>query len=261
VAARRFITGPPDFVGVGAQRAGTTWWFRMLARHPDIRAPQNRKKELHFFDRFCAREMTDADVAAYHELFPRKPGQLAGEWTPRYMSDNWTPPLIRRAAPDTRLLVMLRDPIERFRSGTAHLLARAPQRVRQLTAADAIERGRYATQLARLRSFFDEERILVLQYERCRTEPAAEYARTLRFLGVPDAPEPPEFEEAKGTTTAAAKEPLWPDLVDALRATLDPEVERLRAMVPGLDLGLWPNFADLDGGGGRVASDSRAATA
>ena len=77
-------TGPPDFIGVGTQRSGTTWWFRTLLGHPQIRPPRGRRKELHFFDRFCTRELGDGDIAEYHELFPRLPGQIAGEWTPRY---------------------------------------------------------------------------------------------------------------------------------------------------------------------------------
>ena len=91
-------------------------------------APLTGGKEQHFFDRFCARELTDADVAEYHDRFPRKPGQIAGEWTPRYMHDFWTPRLIARAAPEAKLLIMFRDPIERFRSGVPHRSAGRPTR-------------------------------------------------------------------------------------------------------------------------------------
>jgi hypothetical protein len=218
----------------------------MLIRHPQVRPPRERRKELHFFDRFDGHRMHDSDVAAYHDLFPRKRGDVAGEWTPAYMGDFATPRLLKRAAPDARLLVLLRDPIERFRSGVQHRMSRGgPERTWQSSAVDAIERGRYATQLERVLEFYDSERVLVLQYERCRADPHGEYARTLRFLGVPDDREPPEFEQARGTTMAARKIDPWPELVEALRAALDPEVERLRALVPDLDLGLWKNFAHL----------------
>ena len=53
----------------------------------------------------------------YHQQFPRPVDRIAGEWTPRYMYDFWTPPLLARAAPEAKMLVLLRDPIERFRSG------------------------------------------------------------------------------------------------------------------------------------------------
>jgi hypothetical protein len=243
---RKKTTGPPDFVGVGAQRAGTTWWFRLLSQHPGIKAPRGRRKELHFFDRFCAHEMRQADVEAYHDLFARRRGQIAGEWTPRYMGDVCTPRLLHRAAPEAKLLVLLRDPVERFRSGMLHQLTRAPERASAMVAAEAIERGRYALQLERLRGFWEPERILVLQYEKCRADPLGQYLRTLRFLGVDDGVEPPDFSEAKGTTMAPHKVEMWPDMRDALQATLEPEIERLRELVPGIELGLWPHFAHLD---------------
>jgi hypothetical protein len=250
--AKRWRTGPPDFVGVGAQRCGTTWWFRMLIRHKRVRPPRRlddaefRKKELHFFDRFDARPMTDTDVAGYHHLFPRPRESVAGEWTPGYMESFATPRLLHRAAPEARLLVLLRDPIERFRSGVMHRMSRGgPDRSFQTAAVDAIGRSRYARQLERLLEFYPAERILVLQYERCRADPHGEWLRTLRFLGIDDDQEPPEFEQARGTTMAPRKIEPWPDLLEALHTTLDPDVERLCTLVPDLDLGLWKNFSHL----------------
>ena len=58
----RTTTGPPDFIGVGAQRSGTTWWFGTMLGHPQIAPPRERKKELHFFNRFRAREMTGVEL-------------------------------------------------------------------------------------------------------------------------------------------------------------------------------------------------------
>ena len=238
-------TGPPDFIGVGTQRSGTTWWFQTLLGHPQIRPPRGRRKELHFFDRFCAQELSAADVAAYHDLFPRRPGQIAGEWTPRYMHDFWTPPLLARAAPEARLLIMFRDPIERFRSGVPHRLSRAAGARLDAVTADAIERGRYATQLRRLLAYHDESRLLILQYEKCVADPAAQYRRTLGFLGVDAEHRHEGFERRRGTTQAAAKQPLWDDMIDGLHAVLEPEVRALAALTPEIDVSLWQNFAHL----------------
>ena len=208
-------TGPPDFIGVGTQRSGTTWWFETLLGHPRIRPPRGRRKELHFFDRFGAEEMTQAHVEEYATLFRRRPGQIAGEWTPRYMGDAWALRLIKRAAPDTRILVLLRDPIER---------------------------GRYGTQLKRLHELFDEEQILVLQYERCVLDPVGQYRRTLEHLRVDDHV-PDDVSSLRGQSMAAQKTDLWPELIEGLKLTLDPEVRTVCELVPDVDLGLWPNFA------------------
>jgi hypothetical protein len=238
-------TGPPDFVGVGTQRSGTTWWFESLLDHPQIRGPRSGLKEQHFFDRFCATAMRERDVASYHARFPRGPGQIAGEWTPRYMHDFWTPPLIARAAPDAKLLILLRDPIERFRSGVPHRLSRSADRHLVEVIGDAIERGRYASQLRRVLAWHDREQVLILQYERCRASPAAEYRRTLAFLGVDPGHPSAVLAERRGTTQEAVKAPLWGDMLEALRAALEPEVFELAELAPEIDVGLWPNFAHV----------------
>ena len=238
-------TGPPDFIGVGTQRSGTTWWQRLLRDHPDIRLPRNRKKEQHFFDRFGRREMTDEDVARYHDLFPRAPGELSGEWTPRYMRDVWGPRVLRRAAPDARLLVMFRDPVERFRSGVLHSSAREPGRATTLLSTDAVDRGRYAMQLRRLYEHFDPEQVLVLQYERCVQDPMGHYRRTLEFIGAAPDHVPEDLTRTRGTATKSRREPIWDDLREALVRELEQDVEELRELMPNLDVTLWKNFAHL----------------
>ena len=259
----------PDFIGVGALGSGTGWWHGLLLAHPAIRPPQGGRRALHHFDRFCATEMTDADVAAYHAHFARVEGTITGEWTGRYLFDPWTPPLLKRSAPDARLLVMLSDPIERYRAVFADRLAKREGDERIYTA-DVVDRRSFAAQLARLHRFFAPEQILVLQYERCRRDGAGQYRRTLAFLGVQDTAFLPRrlqgrraslgvavarrlplpertrrrlTERVAGHPDPQPTAPLWPDLEAALHTALDPQVERLQAMVPELDVSLWPNFA------------------
>jgi hypothetical protein len=246
VLPRRIRTGPPDFVGVGTQRSGTTWWYRLLLDHPRIELPLNREqKEFHFFDKYCGRPMRDEEIARYHGWFARRRGVVCGEWTPRYMFDAWTPRLLARAAPDTRLLVLLRDPIERYRSGVAHQVTRVAWRGPAIMAHDALGRSCYGRQLRRILDVFDREQVLVLQYERCRADPIGQYARTLRFLGLPDDHVPAAVEELTGGSTAAAKEPLWPDLQESLMDLLEPETRLAAELAGDLDLSLWPHFAHL----------------
>lgn len=243
---RRARSGPPDFVGVGAQRSGTTWWYRLLLDHPRIELPQERDaKEFHFFDKFCTRPMEERDVRRYHGFFRRRRGNVCGEWTPRYMFDAWAPPLLHRAAPDAKILVLLRDPFERYRSGLAHQVTRVPWRGPAIMCHDAADRSCYARQLRHVLRYYDREQMLVLQYERCRAEPLEQYTRTLRFLGIDDDHVPAAVSELTGSTTEAAKEPLWDDLQGALMARFEPDVRDLLGLVDDLDLELWPNFAHL----------------
>jgi hypothetical protein len=262
--------GPPDFVGVGAFRSATSGWFGLLLEHPDVEPPVGASTQEHFFDRFCTREMGEADVERYHARFPRRAGAICGEWRPRYWYDPWAPMLLARAAPDAKLLVLLGDPIERYRVSIA---GEEPDPADPYMA-DILGRARYATQLRRLLEHFDERQVLVQQHERCRIDPVGEYRRTLRFLGLGDdaVPRrlrtwregaddrdlrfPTRLETAKRLSVRLARrvrdpEParLWPEIEAALHAELDPEVAELCELVPDLDLSLWPNFAALDGTG------------
>jgi len=260
-------SGPPDYIGVGGEGTGAGWWHALLLAHPEIRAP--RPRALDFFGAFCERELQEADVTRYRAHFRRRHGAISGEWTERYMLDGWVPPLLRRVAPGAKLLVMLADPIECYRASFAE---RSAQRAGggSVTIGDAADRRNYASQLARLRRFYDPDSILVLQYERCRQDMLGEYRRTLRFLGVRDDFVPWRLRDAAGPAEALSASALrriplgppararaltrltgrpqrtaalWPDVEVALRATFDPEVEALRALVPELELSLWPNFA------------------
>jgi hypothetical protein len=191
--------GPPDFVGIGVQKAGTTWWHSLLARHPEVYSHPGVHKERHFFSAYANREFTDADISAYHRWFPRPAGKMVGEWTPDYLYQDWVPQMLHRAAPNAKLLVILRDPLERYRSGCAHQL----EYTGRLTAADvtdAYRRGFYAEDLERYESLFGADAILVLQYEQCRADPAGQLARTLRFLGLDDSWRPDNLTSAVNRT-------------------------------------------------------------
>ena len=157
-----------------------------MRRHPDVeRSPLG--KEVHYFDRFWQGNAPNDLAAEYASLFPRSPGQVVGEWTPRYLADFWTAPLIREAAPDARILVILRDPIARYRSAIARLHRFAAERgtpILLASVSDATWRGFYCQQLRHVLDFFPREQVLVLQFERCVGTPQAEMERTWRFLGL-----------------------------------------------------------------------------
>src|SRR6185295_17391544 len=97
--------------------------------------------------------MTDDDVAAYHEHFPRAEKKVVGEWTPDYIHQAWTPMLLHRAAPDARLLVMLVNPVERYAATVAER-RRKGDRDNQPSLAESLARGRYAEQLRALLDYY-----------------------------------------------------------------------------------------------------------
>jgi hypothetical protein len=158
----------------------------------------------------------------------------------------WIPPLLARAAPDTQVLVLLRDPVERYRSGLGHNLRSVnPKRLEAhhpRLSSEAFGRGFYAAQLELLERHVDPARILVQQYERCTVDIAGELKRTCAFLGL-DAGAVGEPAPQRVNPTREAKPPV-PDAVRTQLVDLyGPDVERLARRYPDLDVGLWPNFA------------------
>ena len=218
---------------------------RHLVVEPTHRDPPRRRqrrgqpKELHFFDRSWEMPFGAADIERYRRYFPVPEGKVAGEWTPGYLIDFWTPELIARAAPDARVLVLLRDPVERFRSGLTHQLATSRRPLTDRDIQGAFQRGLYAPQLRRVMAAFPAERVWVGQYEACRADPSAQLAGTCHFLGL--RPHEPSAEELRGEvnpTTRAKFEPS-PSLRASLVAGYAPDMAQLADLVPGLDLSLW----------------------
>jgi hypothetical protein len=242
-----WLVGPPDFVGVGAQRSGTTWWHGLITTHPGVCFERGTHvKEVHFFDTLGDRDaLSSEDAERYHRHFPRPRGsQLVGEWTPRYMQDPWVPGQLAQAAPGARVLVLLRDPVDRFASGFAR--ARRMAAERGLTGIDAelttrhVELGMYYEQVRRVLETFDRDRVLILQYERCRERYDEELRRTYEFVGLdPD----------RGADAVPPREPRERPLPAAERARLAelfaPDVRRLSELVPDLDVALWQSVAKL----------------
>lgn len=235
------VTGPPDFVGIGAQKAGTTWWYELLAAHPGVWSRPDLHKERHFFDRFGAAGFGTEDALGYGRWFPRRPGTVTGEWTPDYLHWPWVPELLARAAPDARILVMLRDPVERFCSGLAHEWRNGAPR-RPATVADAVARGRYFHALQRWWDHFDRSRILVLQYERCVDDTRSQLARTYEFLGLDGTFVPAGLERPVGATGSGRFVPDE-ELRRRMVAVYEADVAALVDHVPDLDVTRWPNFA------------------
>lgn len=135
------IRKQPDFLIIGAQRCGTTSLFKYLCDHPNIVLPF--KKELHFYDRHFER-----GGHWYRQFFPttislsylnkvRKVKMLCGEATPMYLFHPLVPYRVSMMLPDIKLIVILRNPIERAYSHYWHEVRAGNE---WLSFEDAIER-------------------------------------------------------------------------------------------------------------------------
>lgn len=242
-----WTTGPPDYIGIGVQKAGTTRWWKLIVKHPQVVGWQ--LKETHQLSRYGWRPLFDADREVYYRYFPRPEGKIIGEWTPRYMNVPGVVEAMKELAPEAKLLVLLRDPVERYRSGVGQWQKHKERRGKRLNLwagrKDAYARSFYGFALRPYVEAFGLDRMLVLQFEKCLQDPAGEYKRTLEFLGLPDWVPPPEDlgkaynVSRKRPSPAALDEP--PDLVESLEG----DVRELLTYAPDIDLELWPNFRHL----------------
>jgi len=239
--------GPPDYIGIGVQKAGTTRWWKLIVAHPEVAL--NDPKETHQLSRFGWRRLSDEDRQTYYRYFPRPEGKMIGEWTPRYMNVPGVVEAMKALAPDARLLVVLRDPVERYRSGVGHWQRAKARRGKppNLKAGrrDALARSFYSFALRPYVEAFGLERLLILQFEKGLGDPAGEYRRTLRFLELPDWTPPPDLlgtaynVSGQRPSVAVLDEPA--DLVESL----EEDVRELLTIAPDFDLSLWPNFRHL----------------
>jgi hypothetical protein len=209
-------------------RAGSSGWYYLITQHPGVAVPPGPLKELHFFDEFWHGGFDQAQIDRYHRFFPRPEGALVGEWTPRYMYDLWTPRVLSQAAPEAKLLAILRDPLTRYRSHLSLHLGRVGQPTSGgcAAAADALARSLYAPQLRRVLRRFDRDQLLVLQLERCQADPLGELRRTYHARRI-----------NAGQVGFTLPAELERELIDAF----DEQLPSLLEIAPDLDLDLWPS--------------------
>ena len=168
-----------------------------------------------------------------------------GEWTPGYLIDFWTPGLLARAAPEARILILLRDPVERFRSSLSHQLAHLAHALIDRDIQGAFQRGLYAPQLRRVLDAFPAEQVFIGQYEACRADPARELARTFAFLGLaPFEPDAAAYRGEVNPTTGPRFEPS-PACAQPSSTPTRPTSSSSRASCPALTCRCWPTAREV----------------
>jgi hypothetical protein len=201
----------PDFLVIGAPKAGTTALHAALSGHPGLYMSAIKEPKFFLTDGPPPTKGGPGDTLTYREhvwrrgeyeaLFdPAPPGTLRGESTPLYLYDAAAMGRIRQAIPDARLIVIVRDPVERAHSNWTHLWSAGLEPIGDFVRACAEEErriaagwasfwhytgvGRYGEQLERAFSLFPREQILVLRYRRLVDEPAQTLDQICAFLGV-----------------------------------------------------------------------------
>jgi hypothetical protein len=247
----------PEFVIIGVHKGGTTSLYDYLAGHPQV-VPAF-EKEIHYFD-----SRWDGRVESYRASFPnaarmrfveRRHGQaVTGEASPYYISHPHVPRRVAELVPDARLILLLRNPVDRTISAFHHnrrrtlnepldsLAAAIDRELNELSdeqqrlIADEeypdfeyawhcyLARGVYVDQLRWWHECFPREQVLVLQSERLGEHPAEVFDEVRRFIGLAEW-SPPVFARLNANT--------YDDVDPAVRRRLEeyfaPHNERLYA--------------------------------
>ncbi|XP_029110065.1 heparan sulfate glucosamine 3-O-sulfotransferase 3A1-like [Scleropages formosus] len=180
----------PQAIIVGVKKGGTRALLEFLRVHPDVRAAG---AEPHFFDRDY-----DKGLRWYRELMPKTlEGQITMEKTPSYFVTREAPARIYAMSRDTKLIVVVRDPVTRAISDYTQTLSKKPDiptfesltfknRSTGLidTSWSAVQIGIYAKHLDNWLQFFPMRQILFVSGERLIRDPAGELGRVQDFLGL-----------------------------------------------------------------------------
>jgi hypothetical protein len=245
----------PEFVIIGAAKAGTTSLYGWLSEHPFV-APAAHK-EVHFFDYNYYRGegwyRGHFPLASERAAFAREHQRpfVTGEASPSYLSHYWAPRRLARLLPQARLIVMLRNPVDRAYS--QFQMSRREGEEESASFADAVEledrrldpererarrsphynswpigcwsylmRSRYAEQLEQWFALLPREQFHVLTLEEMQADPHQALERVHHFLGLPSH----RYEDLPALHTAAY-DPIPAETRAMLTAYFRPHNERL----------------------------------
>jgi hypothetical protein len=201
----------PDFLIAGVPKAGTTALHAALSPHPGLYLSKVKEPKFFLSDGPPPAEGGPGDVQTYQEhvwrradyeaLFaPAPAGTLRGEATPFYLYDLAAHDRIKNLTPNAKLILLLRDPVDRAHSNWTHLwnaglepepdfltACRAEEERKAAGWADFwhyIGLGRYGRQVQHLYEVFPREQVLLLRYRDLKDAPATTLDRVCDFLGV-----------------------------------------------------------------------------
>ena len=244
----------PEFLIIGGMRCGTTSLYQYLAAHPEIEPALG--KELNYFSLHYGRSLR-----WYRGHFPRRaPGRLSFEASPYYLFHPEAPHNVAETLPDVKLVVLLRDPIERAYSHYLHTRRRGFEPLSFAAALDAeaerlhggragyggsqdptrlysyASRGEYAEQLERWLDLFPRERLHAIRSEDLFSQPEMALDGLVDFLGVA------RIGVEAFDRYASTPEEATPQLTRALRARLSehfaPHNQRLAELLGWSET--WP---------------------
>jgi hypothetical protein len=177
-----------NFIGIGVQKAGTSWLAEALNEHPEVYI--HPKKEGHFFNK----EKIYLNSLHYEYTFKHNNEKIIGEITPAYISEKDVPKKIFKYNPDVKLIAILRNPTERCISQYKMEMSRDTiEENKGLWDAFSRDlpkygpmrfRGLYKEQLDNFYKYFKKEQLLILNYSDLKNNPLKFLQKVFEFLEI-----------------------------------------------------------------------------
>lgn len=185
----------PDVIILGPQKAGTFQLLRMIDLHSDIKVTSRSSEdqsahEVHFFDN---EENWNQGLGWYMSKMPRAgPDQLTVDFTPRYLFSDEAPSRAHQVLPHAKLILVVRDPVERLISDFAHFnethVNMIQDNIEQFIASEhnkeTLLPGYYADHIRKWLEYYPREQLHILDARDLMANPAHELQKIERFLGV-----------------------------------------------------------------------------
>jgi len=184
----------PQFIGIGALKAGTSYLDAMLRTHPELCLPPTTK-EVDFFSHHYER-----GVDWYEGHFAQCEGRVPGEVSPRYLFDGRCPGRIASVIPRALLVASVRDPVQRLHSQYKHWVqeTRYPGSFDDFLQdhPDSVGRGMYFQLLSPYLEVFPADQLHVVVFEDMLADPVAALQGIFGFLGVDPNHVPSNMDQA-----------------------------------------------------------------
>lgn len=207
------------FIGIGAEKSGTSWLADCFREHPEIFVPKT--KELFFFNEYDAHFLKVPSLRYswgidwYQKQFtPSKQEALLGEFTPTYMYDSKAIKRIKKHFPNAKIIISLRNPTKRAFSQYLHdiklgLVDEEPFEKLLAKNPSYIKKSSYYKHLKPVFEMFPEKNILVIFFDDLKRNPKKTIKKAYKFAGVKnDAFKPEALNKKSNVATTARFRPL-----------------------------------------------------
>ena len=177
----------PDFLCIGFRKSGTTWLYENLHFHPEIYLPPY--KNVRYFSNDYKQPL-----ASYAEHFKDGRGRVKGDFSNSYsFIDSRRIEFISKVMPRVKLIVLLRNPVEREWSEFVHNVTEAGEKVEGLSEVEVLDRlersallkaGGYNAVLDKWLGYFPEDQVYIGLRDEIKREPKRLLGEVFTFLGV-----------------------------------------------------------------------------